>query len=339
MRIALDAMGGDYAPGPIVQGACEAVDALPGIEVVLVGDRDKIEAELGAPAGRHASLKVFHCTQSVGMEEKPTEALRRKRDSSVVRCWELMAAREVDAVVSAGNTGAVVAAGLRTKLFLKGVKRPGIAIVFPSLRGPCVLLDVGANPSCKPEHLYQYGVMGSIYAHHILGVATPTIGLMNIGAEDIKGNELVRETHALFEASHLAGQYKGNVEGGDLHRGASDVVVCDGFVGNVVLKVCEGVLEMLLKTTAQEVLGRLNGERHLAQAAFNDLAQRYDYSEFGGAPLLGIDGICIICHGSSGSRAIRNALKVATTFANRQLNTLIVEQLQKTSSQAAVADR
>jgi glycerol-3-phosphate acyltransferase PlsX len=339
MRIALDAMGGDYAPGPIVQGACEAVDALPGIEVVLVGDRDKIEAELGAASSRPAALQVFHCTQSVGMEEKPTEALRRKRDSSVVRCWELMAAREVDAVVSAGNTGAVVAAGLRTKLFLKGVKRPGIAIVFPSLRGPCVLLDVGANPSCKPEHLYQYGVMGSIYAHHILGVATPTVGLMNIGAEDIKGNELVRETHALFEASHLAGQYKGNVEGGDLHRGASDVVVCDGFVGNVVLKVCEGVLEMLLKTTAQEVLGRLNGERHLAQAAFSELAQRYDYSEFGGAPLLGIDGICIICHGTSGSRAIRNALKVATTFANRQLNTLIVEELQKTSSQAAVADR
>ena len=337
MRIALDAMGGDYAPDPVVRGACEAVDAMPDVEVVLVGDRQKIESELGAVNGRRSALSVFHCTQAVGMNEKPTEALRRKRDSSIVRCWELMAAREVDAVVSAGNTGAVVAAGLRTKLFLKGVKRPGIAIVFPSLRGPCVLIDVGANPNCKPEHLYQYGVMGSIYARHILEIADPTIGLMNIGSEDIKGNELVRETHALFEGSHLCEQFRGNLEGGDLHRGVCHVVVCDGFVGNVVLKVCEGVLEMALRITAQEVLGRLDREKHLAQEALSELTQRYDYSEFGGAPLLGIDGICIICHGSSGARAIRNAIKVATTFANQQLNTLIVEELQKTF-QAAVAD-
>lgn len=338
MRIAVDAMGGDHAPGPIVQGACEALAALPGVELVLVGDRQQIESHLAELNGRYPEPEIIHSAEAVGMHEKPLEALRKKRDNSIARCWQLMAERRIDALVSAGNTGAVVAAGLRTKLFLKGIKRPGIAVVLPTLRGPCVVVDVGANPNCKSEHLFQYGVMGSLYAKHVLNVPTPAIGLMNIGSEDIKGNDLVRETHALFESSHLRPQFIGNVEGRDLHRGVSDVVVCDGFVGNVVLKVCEGVVGMVLKASAEAVLGNLNHEREIAKNAFGELQQRYDYSEFGGAPLLGIDGICIICHGSSGSRAIHNAVRVASTFADSQLNGLIVEALQG-APKLAVIDR
>jgi glycerol-3-phosphate acyltransferase PlsX len=332
MRIAVDAMGGDHAPGPVVEGACQALGALPGVEIILVGDRARVESHLSEQNGRHPEPEIVHCAEAVGMDEKPLEALRKKRDNSIARCWHLMAEGKADAVVSAGNTGAVVAAGLRTKLFLKGVKRPGIAVVFPTLRGPCVVVDVGANPNCRSEHLFQYGVMGALYAKHVLNLANPTIGLMNIGSEDIKGNDVVRETHALFEASSLRSQFVGNVEGRDVYRGTSDVVVCDGFVGNVVLKVCEGMVEMVLKTTAEAVVSRLAQERETAAAAFHALQQRYDYSEFGGAPLLGIDGICIICHGSSGARAIRNAIRVASTFADSQLNGRIVEALQGTPS-------
>jgi glycerol-3-phosphate acyltransferase PlsX len=336
MRIALDAMGGDHAPREIVHGAVDAVESLPDVEVVLVGNRRQIEAELGSANGRLPNLEIFHCEQAVGMDEKPTVALRKKRDSSIARCWSLLAERSVDAIVSAGNTGAVVAHGRVTRLFLKGVRRPALAVVLQSLRGPCVFLDVGANPHCKPEHLYQYGVMGSIYAEHILKVAEPSVALMNVGAEEAKGNDLVRETHRLFRQSKLASRFVGNVEGRDLHLGTADVVVCDGFVGNVVLKACEGMVEMVLKSAAEELLSRVQTERPAVQAAFEELRRRYDYSEFGGAPLLGMDGICIICHGSSGARAIRKAIEVAANFANDQLNELIVAELAGVAKPAVV---
>src|SRR5437764_74457 len=193
MRIALDAMGGDHAPGPIVAGAVQAVAADPDLRVVLVGDQAQVEPALaaagGAPGGR---VELFHCTQAVGMDESPVEALRRKPDNSIARGWQLLAERKVDALVGAGNTGAMVAGGLRLKRFLKGVRRPGIATVMPTLQGPCVLIDVGANVAPKPQHLFAYGVMGSIFAKHILGRAQPTIGLMNVGAEVAKGNELAK---------------------------------------------------------------------------------------------------------------------------------------------------
>jgi phosphate acyltransferase len=327
MLIALDAMGGDHAPGPIVAGAVQAVADDPQLSVLLVGDQARLEPLLAGVAHRDR-LPLFHCTQAVGMEESPVIALRKKPDNSISRCWQLLAQQKVEGIVGAGNTGAMVAGGLLLKRFLKNVRRPGIAAVMPTLKGPCVLIDVGANVNPKPEHLFQYGVMGSIFARHILQRQQPTIGLMNVGSEEQKGHDLAKDTHALFNNSPLQGQFVGNVEGRDIHRGAADVVVCDGFVGNVVLKTSEGVFEFTLKIVFQELLGALDVEREKAKKTLEALIHRYDYSAFGGAPLLGIDGVCIICHGSSGDRAIKNALGVAATYARARLNELIVKELE-----------
>lgn len=334
MRIALDAMGGDHAPGPIVAGAVQAVAADPELCVVLVGDQARVEPLLGPDADR-ARLEIHHCSQAVGMEESPVVALRKKPDNSISRSWQLLAQRKVDGVVSAGNTGAMVAGGLFLKLFLENVRRPGIAALMPTLRGPCVLLDVGANIYPKPEHLFQYGVMGSIFARHILKRERPTIGLMNVGSEEQKGHDLAKETHALFNASPLKEHFIGNVEGRDINKGVADVVVTDGFVGNVVLKTCEGVFDFAMKIAAQELVGALEQERDKAKAALHAVVERYDYSAFGGAPLLGIDGICIICHGSSGERAIKNALAVAAQYARARLNERIVQELRTNPAPAA----
>ena len=306
MQIALDAMGGDHAPGPIVAGAVQAVRADPELRVILVGDQAQVRPWLDQEKDLPDRVEVFHCTQAVGMEESPVEALRRKPDNSISRCWQLLAEKKVEAIVSAGNTGAMVAGGLRLRRFLKNVKRPGIAAVMPTLRGPCVLIDVGANISPKPQHLFAYGVMGSIFAKVILHKDKPTVGLMNIGSEEQKGHDLAKETNALFNASHLK----------------------ERFVGNVVLKVCEGVFDFVMKMTYREVLGTLQAEKALGKAALDALVQRYDYSEHGGAPLLGIDGICIICHGASGDRAIKNALAVAANYARHNLNEAIVQELE-----------
>jgi len=331
MRIALDAMGGDFAPDPNINGALSAVANDPELEIVLVGDSDKLQAALAQAGGDTNRIVIEHAPESILMDEKPTDALRKKPDNSLSRCWKMMANREVDAVVSAGNTGAVVAAGLRTRLFLKGVKRPGIAVVLPTIKGPAVLMDVGANPAARPEHLYQYGVMGSIYARDFLGIESPTIGLMNIGSEDGKGNELYRESHSYLLNSPLKQCYIGNVEGRGLYHGEANVLVCEGFVGNVVLKVSEGMAEFLMQSISKEILASLDSERDRAKQAFGNLARRYQYREAGGAPLLGIDGISIICHGSSDAHSIANALKVATTFKHRQINDQIVSALAKTN--------
>jgi glycerol-3-phosphate acyltransferase PlsX len=328
MLIALDAMGGDHAPGPIVGGAAQAVAADPELRVILVGDRTQIEPHLASDLPGRDRLEIFHCSQAITMEESPVEALRKKPDNSISRSWQLLAEKKVAAIVSAGNTGAMVAGGLRLRRFLKNVRRPGIAALMPTLRGPCVLIDVGANVSPKPQHLFQYGVMGSIFVKHIYQKPRPTIGLMNVGSEEAKGNDLAKETHALFNNSPFREQFVGNIEGRDIHRGAADVVVTDGFVGNVVLKVCEGVFEFFMKMTTREVLGALDVERAKGQQALQTLTDRYDYHEFGGAPLLGIDGICIICHGSSGDRAIKNALAVAANYSRLKLNEQIVAELE-----------
>ena len=338
MQIALDAMGGDHAPGPIVAGAVQAVAADADLRVILVGDRAQIEPLLPADAAGRDRLDVFHCTQVITMEESPVVALRKKPDNSISRCWELLAGRKVDALVSAGNTGAMVAGGLRLRLFLENVRRPGIAAVMPTLRGPCVLLDVGANVNPRPEHLYQYGVMGSIFAKHILQRDKPTIGLLNVGSEEQKGHDLARETHALFDASPVREQFIGNVEGRDINKGAADVIVTDGFVGNVVLKVSEGVFDFVMKMAAKELLGALDKERPQAQQALQSLVGRYDYAEHGGAPLLGIDGICIICHGSSGDKAIKNALGMAAKYVRARLNELIVKELETSPTPATGAE-
>jgi glycerol-3-phosphate acyltransferase PlsX len=327
MRIALDAMGGDFAPQPNIDGAIAAVDANPELRVVLVGDEAELHSRLESAGYAGDRICVTAAEGFVGMDEKPTNALRKKPNSSIAVCWRLMGTKEVDAVVSAGNTGAVVAAGLRTRLFLKGVKRPGIAVALPNSAGRSVLVDVGANPAARPEHLYQYAVMGNIYSREMLGVESPRIGLMNIGSEEGKGNELYRLTHEHLCGCKLKTQYIGNVEGRGLYQGDADVLVCEGFVGNVVLKVSEGMAEFMLKAIGGAMMEQLTAERDVARASLQKLARQYHYAEAGGAPLLGIDGICIICHGSSDARSIGNALRVATTFQNRQINTRIVEEL------------
>ena len=338
MRVALDAMGGDFAPGPIVAGACEAVGAQPGLTVVLVGDRDRIEAELARlPDAPRDRLPIVHAGQSIGMDEKPVEALRKKRDNSISRCWGLMAGGDVRAVVSAGNTGAMVASALfNAKMFLPGVRRPGIAAIFPSHQGPIVIIDVGANMNAKAEDLFQYGIMGSIYAETILGVTNPRIGLLNVGTEDEKGTELTRSTRSLYQNSSWAGRFVGNIEGRDIYEGHVRVVICEGFVGNVLLKAGEGAVEFLFATLKQE-LARLapdlpGGAGQQLAGSLKRLKSRFEYEEFGGGPLLGIRGACIICHGASSARAIKNALRVAGTMADERLGARIVELLAGTAS-------
>jgi phosphate acyltransferase len=325
MRLALDAMGGDHGPGPNVAGALLALAASPDLALVLVGDRAQIEPLLSSPSDR---LEILHTAQCVEMKEKPVEALRKKPDASVFRCWQLMAEGKVDGLVSAGNTGAVVAGGLRLKRFLKCVHRPGIATVMPTAKGRCVILDVGANIFPKPRHLLEYGVMGSVFARHMLGCGRPTIGLMNIGEEEGKGHELVQQTYDLFRNSPLRDHFIGNIEGRDVHRGAADVIVTDGFTGNVVLKLSEGVFDFVMSLVNHDVIGALDVERDRAVAAANGLLERFHYSAFGGAPLLGIDGVCIICHGSSKERAIANALGVAAEGVRLKLNERIVAELE-----------
>jgi phosphate acyltransferase len=335
MLIALDAMGGDHAPGPIVAGAVHAVQADPQLRVLLVGDQGRIESALAEAGGRPDRIDVFHCSQVVTMEESPVEGLRKKPDNSITRCWQHLAQKRVDGIVSAGNTGAVVAGGFILRRFLKGVRRPGIAAVMPSLKGGCVMLDVGANVFPKPEHLYQYGVMGSIFAKNILKKDHPTIGLINVGEEEGKGHDLAKDTRELFIASPLREQFIGNVEGRDICRGGVDVVVCDGFTGNIVLKTCEGVFDFSMKMVAQELMQTLETERDRGKLALQRLIDRYDYSSTGGAPLLGIDGVCIICHGSSGDRAIKNALAVASDYAKSRINEQIVQELASTPAAAS----
>jgi len=329
MRIALDAMGGDYAPDPNVEGAIAALQDHPDLTVVLVGDPYLLTPLVERSGYSGDRLELRAADGFVGMEEKPTEALRKKPNCSIVVCWQLMAAKEVDAVVSAGHTGAVVAAGLRTRLFLKGVKRPGIAAPMPTVKGRTVLMDVGANPAARPEHLLQYGVIGSIYAREMLGVERPTVGIMNIGSEDGKGNDLVRETQALFANCTFRDRYIGNVEGRDLYAGNVDVVICEGFVGNVLLKAAEGLADMMMRAVSHEVLNALDVEKPKAVSAFQSLNKRFQYHESGGAPLLGVDGVSIICHGSSNARSIQNALRVACTQKNRRINEQIIDALER----------
>lgn len=333
MRIALDAMGGDDAPGPIVEGAIQAVQAYPTMTVVLVGDEAKIEAELSkAPDAPRDRLPILHASEVIGMHEKPVEALRRKRDNSISKSWMLLAKGDVRAVVSAGSTGAMVASSLlNAKMFLPGVRRPGIACIWPSRKGPVAILDVGANMSPKAEDLYQYGVMGLVYAEHALGIAEPTVGLLNVGSEDDKGTDLVREARALFLKSPLASRFVGNVEGRDLYDGHARVVVCEGFTGNVLLKMGEGAVEFLFGQLREEMgkhLSMLPPEfaRELA-GGLAAVKARHEYKEFGGGPLLGIKGACIICHGSSDARAIKNALRVAAIMGTDVIGDEIVKGL------------
>ena len=321
MRLALDCMGGDHGPGPAVAGAARALAASPDLSLTLVGDQAQLGPLLaGLDPARH---EVVHSPGVVGMTEKPVEAFRKKPDNSIARAWKLVATKTADGLVSAGNTGAVVAGGVFTKRYLKGVQRPGIAALMPTAKGRTVILDVGANVFPKPSHLLQYGVMGSVCAQTMLGVAEPKIGLMNVGEEEGKGHELVNKTYELFRNSPLAPHFVGNVEGRDIHKGAVDVIVTDGFVGNVILKQAEGLFEFVVSLVGREIIGALQSERQLGMAALQKLVAKFHHSSMGGAPLLGVDGVCIICHGSSDEQSIANALSVAAQNVRAGLNASI----------------
>ncbi len=327
MRVALDAMGGDAAPDINIDGALAAIAANPALRISLVGDEVRLRAALASRQYSGSEITVVPADGFVDMDEKPIEALLKKPKCSIAVCWKLMAAREVEAVVSAGHTGAVVAAGLRTKLFLRGIKRPGIAVCLPTPRGGTVLMDVGANPEARAEHLAQYAIMGCRYAQAMLRVEQPRLGVLNIGSENGKGTELVREAAQLIADGPVKSMFIGNVEGRELFNGQADVVVCDGFVGNVVLKASEGLADMILHTLAHGVVAELQHEKERAVGAFHKMGERFRYSETGGAPLLGIDGLCLICHGSSDATTIRNALRTVGRLNDSQLNDRIVETI------------
>ena len=330
MKIALDAMGGDFGPPNLVAGAVMALQEYPRIEqLYLVGDSAKIEAELGKHQCNDQRVEIVHSTQVVEMEDKPVESVRRKKDSSISRAVDLVKHGKADAVVSAGHTGAAVAATTIKLRTLPGVERPGIASVIPTESNLFVLIDAGANVDAKPMHLLQYGIMGSVYSRHVLGFDNPCVGLMSIGGEDAKGSEFTKEVFKMLKESQL--NFRGNIEGHDLFAHPVEVVVCDGFVGNVILKTCEAVGDAIFKWLKHELVKskvRMAGA-YLAQSAFKTIRKKVNYEEYGGSPLLGVNGICIIAHGSSTPLAIKNALRVAAESIEHEVNPHIIEEVRR----------
>jgi glycerol-3-phosphate acyltransferase PlsX len=330
-RIALDAMGGDHAPGAIVRGALQALTDHDDLTVVLVGREDVVHEEIrrdGAlPAGVSLDrVEVVHAPEVIGMEETPTEALRQKKHSSLMVMAKLASAGEVDAIISAGNTGACAAAAQLRMRPLKCISRPGIAVTLPTFHGPVVLCDVGANIQAKPHHLYEYAVMATIYAEQVVGIDAPRVGLVSIGEESRKGTEVIKQTHELLAGDSRI-NFVGNVEGSELFQNRCEVAVSDGFVGNILLKFIEGLSEALFKTISAEVRDEEPAARERFEAALKRLWARHDYSEYGGAPLLGVDGVCMICHGRSEDRAIRNAVRAAHSYLRHKINESIVARL------------
>lgn len=327
MRIAVDAMGGDHAPREIVRGVAGGFQYLSDDdEVYLYGPEERVQAECATVGLADPRVRFRHCSHVIEMYEAPLEALRHKRDSSIVRMATEAGKGEMDAIISAGNTGAFAAAcQLRIKP-IKGVSRPGIAVVMPTFHGPVLICDVGANVAPKPHHLHEYARMCAAYAQTILGIEQPEIGLVSIGEEEVKGNPLVKEARHLIKDDPSL-HFVGNVEGRDIFAGTGDVFICDGFVGNVVLKLTEGLAEGLFKTIVREI-GEGSAEMAEKFAPIVDrIWRKHDFAEYGGAPLLGINSVAIICHGRSDRRAISNAIRVAVEEIRANLNRVIAEHL------------
>ena len=332
-HIALDAMGADKAPEPEIRGAILACRTLP-VKVHLVGPQDRIRSLLHEYLdGEHLPIEIVHASEHIGMNEKAAHAVRSKRDSSMRVGLRLVREKKVAGFFTAGNTGAGMATAKMVLGALPGVDRPALAVVVPTTAGtPCVLLDVGANVDCKPQNLEQFAVMGEMYARSVLKISRPRVGLLSIGEEEGKGNELTAETLPLMK--QLPINFIGNVEGRDIYNGHADVIVCDGFVGNVALKTSEGLTKLVrdmlkqsLNTTVTAQVGAL-----LSRKAFNAFKKRLDPSEYGGAPLLGVRGVCIIGHGSSNERAIYNGIRVAAEFAQAGINERIEREFAQRPS-------
>jgi glycerol-3-phosphate acyltransferase PlsX len=339
VTIAVDAMGGDHAPKSEVEGALRAVRSL-GVRVILVGREEILSKALDQHDGwRDLPVEIVHASERITMEDSAAKAVRAKRDSSIRVASRLVRDGVAQGLVSAGNTGAAMATAKMVQGMLPGVDRPALAGAFPTLRGsPAVIVDVGANVDCSPRMLAQFALMGTIYSRLIFRTTQPRVGLLSIGEEEHKGNDLTRSATPLLKSLPI--NFIGNVEGGDLFNGTADVIVCDGFIGNVALKVSEGLVDIIkhmlqesLKATITRQIGYV-----LSRAAFKDFKKRVDYSEYGGAPLLGIKGVCIVCHGRSNPNAIYNAIRVAAEFASNAVDRKIEDEMARFVP-AAVAAR
>lgn len=330
MNVALDAMGGDYAPANIIAGAAEALRDFPDLrKLFLVGDTPRVEAELKKLGCSDSRIEIVHASQVVEMSDGATESVRRKKDSSISRAVDLVKHGDAQAVVSAGHTGAAVAASTVKMRLLAGVDRPGIASIMPTETNRFVLIDAGANTSPEVGHLVTNAIMGSVYSKHVLGYENPSIGLMSIGTEDQKGNEITKKAFDLLRASGL--NFRGNVEGHDLFENPVEVVVCDGFTGNIVLKTSEAIAHAIFAWLKHEIKRsptRIAGAM-LLKSAFKTIKDKTSADEVGGSPLLGVNGICIIAHGGSSPRAIRNALRAGMDSVAHALNPHIVEEIQR----------
>jgi glycerol-3-phosphate acyltransferase PlsX len=327
-------MGGDLGSELLIEGALSAIDKRPDLEVVLLGPEDLLKEQVArqAEAGT-GRLSIVHAPQTVSMHESPVDAIRKKKDSTIMVGFDLVKTGQAAAMVSAGNSGATMAAAVRKLGRLKGIARPGIASLFPTLKDPVMLMDIGANVDCRSQHLFQFAIMASSCSALLLNKERPSIGLLSIGEETGKGNALVKETHELLQDSSL--NFIGNVEGRDVYKGDVDVIVCDGFVGNISLKISEGLAEAAMQMLKGEIMQSLRAKIGylFIRKAFASFKKRLDYAEYGGAPLLGINGVGIICHGSSSSVAICNAIAEAANMVENRVNDSIVKTLQQYTEQ------
>jgi len=328
MKIAVDAMGGDHGPAPVIEGAMQAAQEL-GVGVILVGKEDELAAACRKLHCTDQRITIHHAPQVVEMHESPAAVARKKRDSSIWVATELVKSGQAEAVVSPGNTGASMVAAFFVLGLTKGVERPAIATMLPTLTGSAVMLDVGANVDCTARHLEQFALMGNEFAKHLYVKPNPRVGLLSIGEEDTKGNEVTKEAFKLLKASPL--NFIGNIEGREVYSGSADVVVCDGFIGNVALKISEGVAEVIKKLLMKELSGSWLGRLAypLIASPLLNLKRKIDYAEFGGAPLLGVNGTTMICHGRSSAKAIKNAIRRAKGLAESRLDELIQRDIEE----------
>ncbi len=325
VKIAVDTLGGDYAPEEIVEGALQAAE-MHGIASILTGDEAKLKALVANRPGA-GLLEIVHAPEMIGMGESPVEAVRHKKNSSLTVAARLVKDGQAKALVSAGSTGATLAASLFVIGRIKGVERPAITSLMPTLRGAALIADVGANVDCRPSHLVQFAKMASVYAQHVLQIHRPKVGLLNVGEEPGKGNALVKEVYEQLAQGDL--NFVGNIEGRDIPRGHADVVICDGFVGNVVLKFAEGLAGALFDMMKEEFTSTLSASLGavMLKPSFRRIKKRMDYTEYGGAPLLGVNGVVIVAHGSSNAKAIRNAIRVARDAVENNMVATIAEMM------------
>ena len=327
MKIVVDAMGGDYAPGAVIEGTIAAVKEY-NAQVLLVGNEEAIKSLLKKAKYKGDNISIQPASEVIGMDESAAASVRRKRDSSIVVGINLVKEGRADAFFSAGNTGAVVCAATLGLGLLPGIERPGIAIITPTLKGISLIIDVGANIDPKPTQLLQYGIMGDAYFRYILERTNPSVGLLNIGEEEVKGTDFIKQTHELLEKSHL--NFIGNIEGKDLFTGKCDIIICDGFVGNVALKVTENVVEVMQVFLKKHLLSSMMSKLGMVflMPSLMRFKKELDYAEYGGALLLGVNGVVIIGHGRSNVKAIKNAIRVAKQEVERQVNEKILEAIR-----------